>query len=55
MPDFFCFDVGLPDNGLCIDSDPCVSDADCAFLDVTCVQTSLGQLCMSPQYPLGDL
>jgi hypothetical protein len=55
VPDFFCFNVDLPDNGLCIYSDPCVSDADCAFLDAICVQTSLGQFCMSPQYPLGNL
>ena len=54
-PDFFCFNVGLPEYGVCIISNPCLSDADCEFPGSACVDTPLGQYCMSPEYPLGNL
>lgn len=54
-PTFMCFNIGLPDNGVCLDTDACNTDADCDFLDATCVETNLGKFCASAQYPLGTL
>jgi hypothetical protein len=54
-PDFFCFNIGLPDNGVCLDAMPCTMDEDCDFFDATCVETKLGSYCMSDIYPLGTL
>ncbi len=55
-PDFFCFDVGQAESGVCLDSSPCLSDADCQnFPQGACVMTNLGPFCMSGKYPLGTL
>jgi hypothetical protein len=54
-PDFFCLDIGLRSSGICLDSLPCTSNADCTFLDGECIETTLGKFCMSPDYPLGNL
>ncbi|MEZ4300757.1 MAG: hypothetical protein R3B70_37830, partial [Polyangiaceae bacterium] len=54
-PSFLCFNIGLPDNGVCLDTDACNTDADCDFLDAVCLETSLGKLCGSPAFDLGTL
>jgi hypothetical protein len=55
-PSFFCFDLGLPDNGVCVDSTPCETAADCGrFMAEDCVPTTAGKFCMSTTYPLGPL
>lgn len=55
-PSFFCFDVGVAGAGLCLDSDTCSTDADCAnYPNGSCVATTLGKYCMSAVYPLGAL
>lgn len=58
-PAFFCFDLGLAnvglDYGICIDSKACTTNADCDFLNGTCIETTVGKYCMSDLYPLGTL
>ncbi len=54
-PDFFCFNINLPDNGVCLEAMPCKTDDDCESFDDTCVETKLGSYCMSEIYPLGTL
>jgi hypothetical protein len=54
-PDFFCFDIGLPDNGVCLETMPCKTDDDCQSFDAACIETTLGSYCMSESYPLGTL
>lgn len=55
-PDFFCFDIGLPDLGTCLNSESCTKDSDCQGLpNGSCVATKLGSFCMSSKYPLDSL
>jgi len=57
LPDFACFNLGLPDNGICLDTEACSTDADCGNYPQgsACVDTTVGKRCMSPEYPLGSI
>ena len=55
MPYLACTDIGLPDNGLCLLSVSCSSDADCSHRPgTTCTETKDGPYCLSGAYPLGS-
>lgn len=55
-PAFFCFNVGLPDGGVCLGSKSCAADGECNMLpNGKCIATSVGKFCMSEGYPLGSL
>jgi hypothetical protein len=56
LPDFACFNINLPNNGVCLDTKACAKDADCAMEpNGACIDTNLGKRCMSVDYPLGSL
>lgn len=54
-PNFFCNNINVQTTGVCLDAEPCTSDAQCTFTDAECIETTLGKFCMSPSYPLGGL
>ncbi len=56
LPNFACFNINLPDNGVCLDTTSCTKDGDCMnFPNATCIDTNIGKRCMSADYPLGTL
>jgi hypothetical protein len=54
-PNFFCFNINVMSNGVCLDTKKCDTNTDCDFLDGECTETTLGKFCLSPGYPLGKL
>jgi hypothetical protein len=54
-PDFWCFDVGLPDNGYCFggETDCPNGQADCEA-GFECMQTAFGPKCLDELFPLDE-
>jgi hypothetical protein len=52
-PSFWCRNVGLPDNGYCVNATACPNGTGCTGTS-KCTDTKYGKFCLDKTYPLGD-